>query len=135
MPESRWHSSWFIASLLLAIPAFAQSTRPILHDISLNEKDGRLVFANSRLSLEFDKSTGQWLALRSKTTPDNLITPIPHPIDFRIDGQWMLGKHSPRFLSHDLTFRSFSIPRIFLARPRLSSPDSIEAGHSVQAGY
>lgn len=81
-----------------AVKAFQETKR--LGDIACLESDERVAIANSRLRLEFDKSTGDWFSLSVDGVPESLVTRNEPGIalDFRVDQVWMVEEHGAKLL-------------------------------------
>jgi len=64
------------------------------------ESDDRVAISNSRLRLEFDKSTGDWVSMTVDGLTESLVT-RKEPgiaIDFRVDQVWMVEEHGAKLL-------------------------------------
>jgi hypothetical protein len=72
-------------------------------DIYLKEEMGRLIFGSSKLTLEFDKTSGQWRSLAAKGIDGNMISPSNFAaIDFKIDGKAIIRQRGASFLKHQV---------------------------------
>jgi glycosidase len=72
-------------------------------DIYLKEEMGRLIFGNSKLTLEFDNTSGQWQSLAAKGIDGNMISPSNFAaIDFKIDGKAIIRQRGASFLKHQI---------------------------------
>jgi glycosidase len=76
-----------------------QETRR-LDDIVCLESADRVAIANSRLRLEFDKASGDWVSLTVDGVPESLITRNEPgiAIDFCVDQVWMVEEHGAKLL-------------------------------------
>ncbi|MDQ3650955.1 MAG: alpha-amylase family glycosyl hydrolase [Acidobacteriota bacterium] len=74
----------------------------VYRDIYLREQSGRLVFGNSKLTLEVGAARGQWMSLVADGIPGSLISPTGAAIDFRVDGVWMVERHGATLLRHEI---------------------------------
>ncbi|MEI6635939.1 MAG: alpha-amylase family glycosyl hydrolase [Planctomycetota bacterium] len=64
------------------------------------ESDERVAIANSRLRLEFDKSTGDWVSMTVDGLTESLVERNKPgiAIDFRVDQAWMVEEHGAKLL-------------------------------------
>ena len=78
----------------------APGRQPPFKDISVQETTDRIIFSNSRVSVEIGKPGGDWLGLTAQGLPGRLAsrTSGPAALDFRIDDAWMVEKYGATFL-------------------------------------
>lgn len=111
---------------------------------SVREAGDRLVFANNRLELQFDRATGAWVGLSEKASGANLIghCPLRTPVDFQANGQNVCSANAPvptnapvRDLAGQWRFRVDPEGAGEKAGWSQGLPDSAEARQLVVPGY
>ena len=82
-----------------AARAFHETSR--LGEIVCLESDDRIAIDNGRLRLEFDRATGDWVALLVDGVAESLVarTDPGIALDFRVDQAWMVEEHGAKLLA------------------------------------
>ncbi|MCF7707380.1 MAG: hypothetical protein K9N52_00580 [Verrucomicrobia bacterium] len=90
-----------IALMCLTALRASSAENTVLQDICVTGSDSTLTLSNSKLTVRVNTVTGDWLALTSKSSGNNLISTGAgvEPLDFNIDDKWMVAEHGRRLLS------------------------------------